>query len=265
MREVDEAVADLWNRYEASNLGYDLTLGYGSVTLRNELVVSYTSLVRYVASRVGAGLPDQIERGELVSHGTLGLIDAISKFDPGKGNKFETYAVPRIRGEIIDQLRKQDRVPRSVRSKAREMARTVAGMESELGRAPDDSELAARLDISIVDLWVMQREAAVSALIPLDEHQGDDERPSIRDTIFDIGANPEDVFAQLEVVELLAHAVDAMTVRSKTILVLYYLHEMTLAEIGEVLGVTESRVCQLQSKLLQSLHQSLSSGRPTAA
>lgn len=251
MREGDAAVQDLWRRYKASE----------SVTLRNELVLSYLSLVRYVASRVAAGLPDNIDREDLVSYGTIGLIDAIGKFDISRDNKFDTYAVPRIRGEIVDQLRKQDRVPRSVRSKARLLAGVRTELEGDLGRDPADHEVADRMGITLEALWVMQRQAAVAALIPLDDHDDDDDRPTLQDTLSDASSNPEDLYGpESEIVDLLAAAIDALPPRYKTILVLYYLHEMTLACIGQVLGVTESRVCQLQGRLLESLRESLAHG-----
>ncbi len=250
-----ENVSELWSDYQAT----------GSVAIRNELVLRYSSLVRYVAAKVGAGLPDQIEKDDLVSHGTLGLISAISKFDPTRGNKFETYAVPRIRGEIIDQLRIQDRVPRSVRKKSKDLSSVVAELESELGRHPDDAEVAKRLDINLMELWVLQREASVSTQVPLDGGD-DDERASVSDVLADLGANPADLFGpETEIAQLVAAAIEPMSVRSKTIVVLYYLHEMTLTQIGSVLGVTESRVCQLQSRLLESLRDSLANGRASLA
>lgn len=232
--------------------------------LRNELIVSYTSLVRYVASRVAAGLPDTVERDDLISSGIIGLVDAISKFDPSRDIKFETYAITRIRGAMIDELRKQDRVPRSVRSKGRLLLGVAAKLENDLGRRPDDSELAEALGVTIEALWVMQRDAAIASVVPLDD-DSDDERPSIADTLRDSGANPEDLFTvETEITELLADAIDALPVRSKTILTLYYLEELTLAGIGEVLGVTESRVCQLQGRLLENLRESLAHGNAAA-
>lgn len=256
MREADETVQDLWRRYKAS----------GSVELRNDLVLSYLSLVRYVAARTAAGMPPEVERNDLISYGTIGLIDAITKFDLDKGVKFETYAITRIRGEIIDQLRGQDRVPRSVRSKAKALAVATAELESELGRMPDDQEVAEHLGLDLAGLWALQRDAAVAAVIPLDEHDGDDDRPSLRETIHDVTANPGDRYgSEYEIVELVASAVDTLPPRFKMLLTLYYLEELTLAGIGEVLGVTESRVCQLQGRLLELLRDSLANGAAATA
>ena len=245
-----EAIYETWREYKRD----------GSIAQRNELIVHYTSLVRAVASRVFTGLPNTIERDDLISYGTWGLIDAIDKFDLEKGVKFETYATVRIKGEIIDQLRKQDWVPRSVRSKAKAIQTSVAELNLKLGRAPEDIELARHLGITVAEVWVLQGDSNVKQVAALDEHQGDEDRPSVSDSLFDISSNPEDIYLINEVEELLVRAVDSMPDRSKTILVLYYLEEMTLAEIGELLGVTESRVCQLQGKLLHALRQALVDG-----
>ena len=162
-------------------------------------------------------------------------------------------------------MRDQDWVPRSVRSKARNLKLITDELENRLGRAPVDAELADQMGVTMNELWVLQEEASVTPVTALEEHQGDDERSSAGDMVFDIGSNPEDLYGQTEVTILLVDAIDDMPDRFKTILVLYYLEEMTLAEIGEILGVTESRVCQLQGKLLQSLRRSLSDGRALSA
>jgi RNA polymerase sigma factor for flagellar operon FliA len=255
MRDGQEHVMDTWRRFKNT----------GDLTLRNELVLSYISLVRYVASKVATGLPNTVDRDDLISYGTFGLMDAIAKFDLEKNVKFETYAITRIKGSIIDALRDQDWVPRSVRSKARNYELVKSELETELGRTPHDAELAGRLGITIAELWMLQDEASVISVTALDEHQGDEDRPSVSELIFDVASNPEDLYGQNEVTDLLVDAIDELSDRSKTILVLYYVEEMTLAEIGDVLGVTESRVCQLQGKLLQSLRESLSNGRALAA
>lgn len=292
--EAQEKVAELWQLHKASvSVGQSLreaaglTLGQqtslalapGIVPaalimadilhahagrLRNELVLHYTTLVRYVASKVAANLPPTVDRDDLVSYGMFGLMDAIQKFDLDKGFKFETYAITRIKGAIIDELRGQDRVPRSVRAKARNLDRANSELESELGRQPDDAELSGRLGISIPELWTLQREAAVAPVVPLEEPESDD-RPNVGDQLFDAASNPEDLYGTSEIVELLAAAISTMDERPKTILALYYVEELTLASIGEVLGVTESRVCQLQGQLLGSLTEALLHGGVFAA
>ena len=223
------------------------------VRLRNDLVVHYQPLLRQISARIGSGLPGSVDREDLVSYGVFGLMDAIEKFDLDRGVKFETYAGPRIRGSIIDHLRSLDWVPRSVRSKARDLERARHDLEIELGRCPDDTELAKRLEITIEGLWSMKSQAAISSVSGLD---GDEDRQPIQDTVYDPISNPEDLFGSNEIIEMVARAVSGMGERSKTIVTLYYVEEMTLAEIGQLLGVTESRVCQLQSKVLQGLHDS---------
>lgn len=241
------SLEELWIAYKCDGVRDD----------RNALLVHYTSLVRYVANKVAAGMPGTVDRDDLVSYGMFGLIDAIEKFDLGKGVKFETYAVSRIRGNIIDELRKVDWVPRSIRSKARDVERTYREMENELGRLPEETEVAGRMGITIQELWILLSQTAVASVTALDEHEESDERRSGNEMLHDPGANPEELFEAVEVTHLLARAVGGMSERNRTILVLYYLEEMNLAEIGDVLGVTESRVCQLQSKILQNLRESL--------
>jgi RNA polymerase sigma factor for flagellar operon FliA len=229
----------------------------GSQSDRNELVIAYGGLVRYVAGRVAIGLPATIEHSDLASYGTFGLFDAIEKFDLDKGVKFETYAISRIKGSIIDELRAIDWVPRSIRSKARDMERVLADLEVEFGRAPEDTEVAEHLGVSLQELWTLMSQASVASITGFEEHEESDERLSVSDFVYDMGADPEGLFETYEVQQIVSQAVAVLPERSKTILVLYYIEEMTLAEIGEVLGVTESRVCQLQSKLLQHLRDAL--------
>lgn len=249
-----ELVLQEWQSYKAT----------GDRETRNRLVLHYASLVRYVALKVGSGLPSTVERDDLVSYGMFGLMDAIDKFDLSKGVKFETYAIPRIRGSIIDELRSMDWVPRSVRAKARDVERVYADAERELGRPPTETETAERLGITLAELWSVQAQASRAAIGTLDDDSGDDEHQRFTE-VFDVASNPEDIVAVEEITERLSEAVMNMTERSKTILVLYYVQEMTLAEIGEVLGVTESRVCQLQSKVLQGLRDQLRDGQAVAA
>jgi len=237
---------------------------------RDALVLHYTSLVRIVAAKIGAQLPKTVDREDLTSYGLFGLLDAIEKFDPAKAVRFETYAVTRIRGSIFDEIRSLDWVPRTVRAKARDIERTEGELHVTLGRPPTDAEIATHLGVTLIELWHIQTQTEAgrvgSFYDELHNESGDyAEKLSVARATSDRASNPEDLYATLEVADVLAEAIDAMPQRFKTILVLYYLHEMTLAEIGEVLGVTESRVCQLQSKLLQTLHEHLAHGLATAA
>lgn len=226
---------------------------------RDKLVFHYTSLVRYVAARLGQTLPQgAVDRDDLVADGMIGLLDAIEKFDVDKGNKFETYAVQRIRGAMIDKLRNLDWVPRSVRSKAKDIEKVREELELELGRPAEHEEVAQALGYSISEYWTASSAAVVSRLEYSFTGWQDNEHDR-HDNLFDPTADPVEHAETVEIKELIAGAIVDMDERSKTILVLYYLQEMTLAEIGEILGVTESRVCQLQSKVLGTLRESLGS------
>lgn len=249
-----ESLTEVWDHYrETRDLDH-----------RNQLVLHYSSLVRYVAAKVAVGLPKSVDRDDLVSYGHFGLMEAIESFDKDRGVKFETYAVPRIRGSIIDELRKIDWVPRSVRAKLREYERVRSQLLYELGREPEDAELAMAMGVEVSYLWALANQANFATLSDLDETS--DEHASLGDITFDRNSNPEDLFASsTEITDLLAEAINSMPERYQTIIALYYLQEMTLAEIGEVLGVTESRVCQLQSRVLQTLRDTLSQGVLSAA
>jgi RNA polymerase sigma factor FliA len=229
----------------------------GDIELRNQLVVHYNSLVRYIASRVVTSLPASLDREDLVSYGQFGLMEAIDRYDLERGVKFETFAITRIKGAIIDELRALDWVPRSVRSKAKDVEKVALQLEVELGRAPEDHELAAALGLTVPELWVAQSESTITSVVALDEHDYDDDRVSVGQRLYDMTASPEGSFEVEEIGEVVANAIDRLPEASKIILVLYYIEEMTLAEIGELMGVTESRVCQLQSKLLQGLRENL--------
>jgi len=253
-RGEPEAISAAWRVYKES----------GDQELRNELILHYTSLARYIALKVATTLPNTVDRDDLTSYAILGLIDAIDKYDLSKGTAFSTYAMTRIKGHIIDQLRSQDWVPRSVRSKVRDLERAYSEVERVLGRPPVEHEVASHLGLTLPELWTLRSQGAVTPVGALDENSGDEDRQALTDVIYDRGSNPEDLFGTQEVVELLAGAVAVMPEQSRAILVLYYIEGLTLREIGEIYGVTESRVCQLQSKLLHGLHQTLGRGLAAA-
>ncbi len=228
--------------------------------VRERLILQYSPLVKYVAGRVGVGMPSSVEHGDLVSYGIFGLMDAIDKFDLDKGFKFETYAITRIRGAIIDELRSNDWVPRSVRANARKIERAIAGFENEHSRSPTDEELADLLGITEEDLAGMLTKISLTNVAALDEQfgSGDGERLSLVDTITDPDADsPESSFDQVEMRDMLGQAIGRLSERERTVLGLYYFEGMTLAQIGEILGVTESRVCQIHTKSVMSLRAKL--------
>ena len=238
--------------------------GTGATDARDRLIVHYSPLVKYVAGRVSAGLPHSIEQSDLVSYGIFGLIDAIEKFDTSRNIKFETYAITRIKGSIIDELRSIDWVPRSVRAKARMVERAYAKLEAELLRAPSDAEVAAELGMSEDDLQQIFNQISFVGLIALDEvlSSGSGERgesTTLGDTIADRGEGPVAAFEVEEMKHLLASAINRLGDREKIVLTLYYYESLTLAQIGEVLGVTESRVCQIHTKAVLQLRSRLAS------
>ncbi|MFA5885198.1 MAG: RNA polymerase sigma factor WhiG [Acidimicrobiia bacterium] len=243
-----DVVALFWREYKAD----------GTVEARERLILHYSPLVKFVAGRVAAGLPQSIEQSDLVSYGIFGLIDAIDKFDPGRGFKFETYAISRIKGAIIDELRSIDWVPRSVRAKARAVERAYSKLENELKRTPDDKEVAAELGMSEAELDTVLSQVSFTGLVALDEllSAGSADRSgsaSVGDTIADRAHDPVEAFEVDEMKHLLADAINRMPDRERLVLTLYYYEGLTLAEIGGVLGVTESRVCQIHTKAILQL------------
>ncbi|MBW8079227.1 MAG: RNA polymerase sigma factor WhiG [Gallionella sp.] len=247
-------VDDLWARYK----------GGGDRRIRDELILRYSPLVKFVAGRVSAGLPHSIEQSDLVSYGMFGLIDAIEKFDAERNIKFETYAITRIKGAIIDELRSIDWVPRSVRTKARSVERAYASLEATLGRAPTDAEVAAEMEVSETDLQGIFSQISYIGIIGLDEvisGGGADRGESITlgDTLADRREGPVATFEVEEMKLILAGAINRLADREKIVLSLYYYEGLTLAQIGQVLGVTESRVCQIHTKAVMLLRSRLSS------
>jgi RNA polymerase sigma factor for flagellar operon FliA len=225
--------------------------------LRDRLILTYAPLVKYVAGRLGSGLPAHVDEGDLVSYGLLGLIGAIERYDPERDIKFETYAMARIKGAIIDELRALDWVPRSVRSRAREIERAIAELESRMGRAPTDEEIAQKIGISVDELEESLTDISRSSIAALDElwsATGEGDQISLLDTLEDTsGPRPAEALDETELREALADAIARLPEREKLVVTLYYYEELTLREIGEVLGVTESRVSQLHTKAVLRL------------
>jgi RNA polymerase sigma factor for flagellar operon FliA len=253
-----EDIQSLWLEFRRS----------GDKALRDRLILTYAPLVKYVAGRLGSGLPAHVDEGDLVSYGLLGLISAIERYDPARDIKFETYAIVRIKGAIIDELRALDWVPRSVRSRAREIERAIAELEAKLGRAPNDEEIAGKIGISVDELDESLSDISRSSIAALDELwavSGEGDQVSLLDTIEDTsGPRPADVLDETDLRETLADAIARLPEREKLVITLYYYEELTLREIGEVLGVTESRISQLHTKAVLRLKARLSGVRATA-
>jgi RNA polymerase sigma factor FliA len=249
-RSTDE-LNELWAEFKAT----------GAAGVRERLILHYAPLVKYVASRVATGLPASVEQADLVSYGMFGLIDALEKFEPARGNKFETYAIPRIKGAIIDELRAMDWVPRSVRFKAREIEKAYSDLETMLKRAPSEKEVAGRLGVSLPELHEVINQISFVSVLALDEllSVGSDrgEQVSLLDTLADRGVDPTLGLEGQETRGLLAAAINSLSEREKIVVTLYYFEGLTLNEIGEILGVTESRVCQIHTKAVGQLRLQL--------
>jgi RNA polymerase sigma factor for flagellar operon FliA len=244
---------DLWRRYRQS----------GDERARERLVVAYSPLVKYVAGRMASGLPAHVEEADLISYGLIGLISAIERFDLEREIKFETYAIPRIRGAIIDELRALDWVPRSVRARAREIERANVKLENKLQRPPTDEEMSEELGIELEDFQEALIQISNSTIAALDElwtvSDTSGDQISLLDTLQDSGApDPAKVADAADLKDRVADAIARLPEREKLVIALYYYENLTLREIGEVLGVTESRVSQLHTKAVLRLRSHLS-------
>jgi RNA polymerase sigma factor for flagellar operon FliA len=239
---------DLWRRFK----------GTGDVHARERLVIAYSPLVKYVAGRMASGLPAHVEEADLISYGLVGLINAIERFEVEREIKFETYAITRIKGSIIDELRSLDWVPRSVRARAREIERANAKLEHQLQRAPTDEEMAAELKMGVDEFQDALVQISNSTIAALDElwsvSDSSGDAVSLLDTLTDESApDPAAVMDQTDLKDRVADAIARLPEREKLVVALYYYENLTLREIGEVLGVTESRVSQLHTKAVLRL------------
>lgn len=258
MTSRDTEIPGVWAAYKAG----------GERGLRDQLILHYSPLVKYVAGRMGAGLPQNVEQADLVSWGIFGLVDAIDKFDLERGFKFETYAISRVKGAILDGLRKVDWVPRSVRAKARTIENAFAKLEGSLHRTPTDAELAEELDLDEAQLQTTLGQISLVGIVALDEMFSTGDRgdsTSVGDMVAESGAGPEAVYELKEMRSRLGDAIGLLPDREKKVLMLYYYEGLTLAEIGEVLGVTESRVCQIHTKSVLQLRSRLSASERESA
>jgi RNA polymerase sigma factor for flagellar operon FliA len=243
---------DLWRRYKRN----------GDQQARERLVVAYSPLVKYVSGRMASGLPAHVDEADLISYGLVGLINAIERFELEREIKFETYAITRIKGAIIDELRSLDWVPRSVRQRAREIERANAKLEHKLQRAPTDEEMADELGMSVDDFQAALLQISNSTVAALDElwsvSDASGDQVSLLDTLQDPDApDPAAVMDQIDLKDRVADAIARLPEREKLVVALYYYENLTLREIGEVLGVTESRVSQLHTKAVLRLRSRL--------
>lgn len=227
---------------------------------KDKLILEYAPLIRFIAQKIAIRLPSNIELDDLISSGVIGLMDAIEKYDPSRDNKFKTYAEFRIRGAILDELRSQDWVPRSVRDKAKLLDRTQADLENELGRAPTEEEVAEKLDISVDDYYDMVNQVKPVSVLSIDEATfSDSDKKSIMNLLE--GCKLHNPHVQLNiksVKEVVAKSIEDLPERQRLVLSLYYYEDLNLKEIGKILRVTESRVSQLHAQAISRLRIKLS-------
>jgi RNA polymerase sigma factor FliA len=247
-------VSALWARYKDD----------ADTHARDELILNFSPLVKYVAGRLASSLPQTVDTADLISYGVFGLIDAIEKYDLSRAIKFETYAIARIKGAIIDELRAMDWVPRSVRSKAREIEAAHVALENELKRVPTDQEVADRIGLSLKEFQDVLAKLSYTSVVSFEElwvggDRDDNSQSAIGSIRDDSADDPVAMFESVEIKDILAGAIDRLPDREKTVIALYYYEGLTLKEIGQVLGVTESRVSQLHTKSVLRLRGRLHS------
>lgn len=246
-----EQATEAWIEYKAT----------ANPAIREKLILNYTPLVKYVAGKVGVTLPAHIDNEDLTSYGMFGLIDAIEKYDLERGIKFETYAINRIRGQIIDELRSIDWIPRSVRSQVRDIDRAAQALEIQLQRPPTDLEVAEHLGLTIEEYQKNSGQQNFINMVPLDallDAKDQEGVYSLGDVITDNRTqNPVFSYEAQEFKDLLAQAVSRLPERERIVLVLYYYERLTLADIGKALGVTESRVCQMHTRAMKDVRARL--------
>lgn len=242
---------ELWAEYKVSR----------DSRIRDAFIEQYAPLVKYVAGKVAMGMPHNVEFDDLVGFGVFGLFDAIEKFDPDKHVKFKTYAVTRIRGAIFDELRSIDWVPRSVRQKSREIEEAVRHLESNLGRAATDAEIAGQMGMSTDEFQKTMLKVSGTSILSLNDmwYSGEDnDKVSIVDSIESPESmNPDMIVEKDEIKRVIVQAIQELPEKEKKVLVLYYYEDLTLKEIGKVLDVTESRISQLHTKAIMRLRAKL--------
>lgn len=237
----------IWDQYKKTQ----------SVELKNTLILEYAPLVKYLAGRLSVHIGHKVDSDDLVSYGIFGLIDAIDKFDHEKGLKFETYASLRIRGAIIDHIRKMDWVPRDLRQKNKLLEKAYAALEMQLGREPTEEELSVALDLSLTETKELIKKAAINTLVSLDDYLGQnyEENSLIEERLSE--NNPEIQYNRIEVKETLEKAIEKLMSNENRVVSLYYFEDLTLKEISVLMSISESRVSQIHSKAVLKLRARL--------
>lgn len=237
-------VNNLWERYSKTR----------DLKTRDQLIINYVYLVKYVAGRLFSSYGNNVEFDDLMSYGVFGLIDAIEKYDYSRGVKFDTYAQLRIRGAIIDHLREIDWLPRSVRQKAKELEKAYCDLENVLGRTPSDKEIADKMGVSVDAFQKKIQTVSTYSIVSLDDLL-DQKKEQISDNHND--STPEDIVDKIEIKNILIETVNELPEKEKKIITLYYYEELTYKEIGKLLGISESRVSQLHTKATIKLKNKL--------
>lgn len=250
-RPAQKTEEELWRLYRKSK----------DPQIRERLVTQYAPLVKYVAGKLAVGMPSNVEFDDLVGYGVFGLLDAIEKYDPDQKTQFKTYAVQRIHGAIIDELRSLDWVPRSVRTRARQIEGVVQDLEVTLGRPASDDEIAKELGMSPKQFDKEMTKISGTSILSLNDvwYQGEDnDKVSIADSIESpTTLNPDTIVEKDEIKRVIVESIGELPDKEKKVLVLYYYEDLTLKEIGQVLEVTESRVSQLHTKAVMRLRSKL--------
>jgi RNA polymerase sigma factor for flagellar operon FliA len=224
---------------------------------KEKLILHYAPLVKYVAGRLLVHIGQHVEYDDLVGYGIFGLIDAIEKFDNAKGVKFETYASFRIRGAIIDHIRRMDWVPRTLRQKNKQMEQVYTQLEDELGRQPSDEELAGKLNMSLEETQDLIKKSSVLSLVSLDDYMEQNYESSFTSLVANRVDSPEEQTERQERKDMLADAIGKLSEKERLVVTLYYFEDLTLKEISSIMKVSESRVSQIHTKAITRLQGKL--------
>lgn len=255
--KASEEIIEVWKTFKQDQ---------SNQALRNRLIEQYVALVRYNAERVWAKLPEGVDINDLISAGTFGLMDAINAFDLERGVKFETYCVPRIRGAMLDELRTMDWVPRLVRSKASKLEAARKSTEAEFGRPPADEEIARKMQLSRKEFDKLKNEANAVGLVSLNKKWYEtDSYKDVREVDILEDAKGEDPTKSIQKRDLMRLVTKGLNRNERLIIILYYYEELTMKEIGSTLGLSESRVSQMHSSIVNRLKEQLGRRRPEFA
>jgi RNA polymerase sigma factor for flagellar operon FliA len=245
---MTDLIDALWSRYRRT----------GDPQTRAQLLDRYLGLVHHSAHQLARRISRDVEIDDLIGAGTLGLVQALEGFDPGRGLAFSTYAMPRIRGAMLDELRTRDWMPRSVRTRSRQLQAARAALQHRLGRQPDPEELAHELQIDLETYFRWQEETDGRVLLPIDatHDDGEDRAPRLSESLADVlAADPGDALDDREALDRLRGAFGRLTARDRLVLTLYYYEELNLRQIGEVMHVSESRISQIRTRALKRLRE----------